>query len=77
MPGDQLAVQRPVGYDRRWWVLAVLCLSPLVIGIDSTILNVALPGLRPCRPSAYGFCEHQTTYSDTLCSQNSHSKRKG
>jgi hypothetical protein len=42
---DQLAVPRPVGYDRRWWVLAVLCLSLLVIGIDTTILNVALPTL--------------------------------
>src|SRR3989442_12167222 len=42
---DQVAVQRPVGFDRRWWVLAVLCLSLLVIGIDNTILNVALPTL--------------------------------
>src|SRR5882762_5817923 len=42
---DQVAVQRPVGYDRRWWVLAVLCLSLLVIGVDNTILNVALPTL--------------------------------
>lgn len=30
---------------RRWWVLAVLCLSLLVTGIDQTILNVALPTL--------------------------------
>jgi EmrB/QacA subfamily drug resistance transporter len=42
---DVLPVQRPVGYDRRWWVLAVLCLSLLIIGIDNTILNVALPTL--------------------------------
>src|SRR5437773_11642329 len=42
---DPLPVQRPVGYDRRWWVLAVLCLSLLIIGIDNTILNVALPTL--------------------------------
>ena len=30
---------------RRWWTLAVLCFSLLVIGIDNTILNVALPSL--------------------------------
>ena len=32
-------------YARRWWTLAVLCLSLLVIGLDNTILNVALPTL--------------------------------
>ncbi len=30
---------------RRWWTLAVLCLSLLVISLDNTILNVALPTL--------------------------------
>src|SRR3954467_443490 len=30
----------------RWWTLAVLCLSLLVIGLDNTILNVALPTLQ-------------------------------
>ena len=30
-------------HDRRWWTLAVLCLSLMVIGVDNTILNVALP----------------------------------
>jgi EmrB/QacA subfamily drug resistance transporter len=33
------------GYDRRWWALLVLCLSLVVIGMDNTILNVALPTL--------------------------------
>src|SRR5512133_3739524 len=37
--------QHPEGYDRRWWILGVLCLSLLVIGLDNTILNVALPTL--------------------------------
>jgi MFS family permease len=32
-------------HRRRWWTLAVLCMSLLVIGIDNTILNVALPTL--------------------------------
>src|SRR5882757_694898 len=30
---------------RRWYTLAVLCLSLLVIVIDTTIVNVALPTL--------------------------------
>jgi EmrB/QacA subfamily drug resistance transporter len=33
------------GYERRWWILGILCLSLLVIGLDNTILNVALPTL--------------------------------
>src|SRR3954466_15453108 len=32
-------------HDRRWIGLAVLCLSLLVVGLDNTILNVALPRL--------------------------------
>src|SRR5664279_2239157 len=27
----------------RWWALAALCLSVLLVGIDNTIVNVALP----------------------------------
>jgi EmrB/QacA subfamily drug resistance transporter len=30
---------------RRWWGLAVLCLSLITISVDNTILNVALPTL--------------------------------
>jgi EmrB/QacA subfamily drug resistance transporter len=29
----------------RWWVLAVLCLSVLLVSIDNTIVNVALPSI--------------------------------
>ncbi|MFZ4518192.1 MAG: MFS transporter [Microthrixaceae bacterium] len=32
-------------YARRWWILLVLCLSLVVITLDNTILNVALPTL--------------------------------
>src|ERR1700733_920011 len=31
--------------DRRWWILAVLCLSVLLTVVDNTIVNVALPAL--------------------------------
>jgi EmrB/QacA subfamily drug resistance transporter len=33
-------------YRRRWWTLGVLSLSLLVIGLDNTVLNVAIPTLR-------------------------------
>ena len=33
------------GYEKRWWILGVLCLSLLIIVMDNTILNVALPTL--------------------------------
>jgi len=32
-------------YERRWWTLGVLCLSLVVITVDNTILNVALPSI--------------------------------
>jgi MFS transporter, DHA2 family, multidrug resistance protein len=32
-----------VGSSRRWWALIAMALSLLVIGLDSTVLNVALP----------------------------------
>src|SRR5438270_863629 len=31
--------------EKRWWTLVVLCVSLSVIGIDNTVLNVALPTL--------------------------------
>jgi EmrB/QacA subfamily drug resistance transporter len=34
-----------VAFRRRWMTLAVLCVSLMVIGLDNTILNVALPTL--------------------------------
>jgi EmrB/QacA subfamily drug resistance transporter len=36
----------PRVYARRWKTLAVLALSLLIIGLDNTILNVALPNLQ-------------------------------
>src|ERR1051325_7053465 len=32
-------------HHRRWWALAVICASLLVITLDNSILNVALPSL--------------------------------
>src|SRR5947208_1245966 len=44
-PGGGSHMEHAEGYERRWWILGVLCLSLLVIGLDNTILNVALPTL--------------------------------
>lgn len=33
-------------YDRRWWTLGILALSLVIIGLDNTILNVAIPTLQ-------------------------------
>jgi EmrB/QacA subfamily drug resistance transporter len=30
-------------HERRWWILGVLCFSLLVIVLDNTVLNVAIP----------------------------------
>ena len=32
-------------YEKRWWILAVLCLALFIVMIDNTVLNVALPTL--------------------------------
>src|SRR5205085_11138372 len=32
-------------YERRWWTLAVLCLSLLMIIMGNTVLNIAIPTL--------------------------------
>jgi EmrB/QacA subfamily drug resistance transporter len=45
---DQGGWRRPWEGDtdpRRWWALAVLCLCVVVIILDNTILNVALPSI--------------------------------
>jgi hypothetical protein len=43
--GDVLSIA-PKAYERRWKILAVLSLALLIIGLDNTILNVALPSLQ-------------------------------
>jgi MFS family permease len=39
------AIPRDEPGTRRWSVLVVVCVSALIINLDSTILNVALPTL--------------------------------
>jgi Major Facilitator Superfamily len=35
----------PIANPRRWWALSVLCLGLLLIALDTTVLNVALPAI--------------------------------
>ncbi|MGA2519837.1 MAG: MFS transporter [Acidimicrobiales bacterium] len=43
--GAVAVVGRDAAGVRRWWVLVVLCTSLLVVSLDNTILNVALPSI--------------------------------
>ena len=50
MSSTAIAIQEsdeldPAVHARRWWILAVLCLSLMIIVMDNTILNVAIPSL--------------------------------
>jgi EmrB/QacA subfamily drug resistance transporter len=42
-----MAIERPAveaaNYSRRWWILAVLGIAQLMVILDSTIVNIALP----------------------------------
>ena len=31
---------------RRWSVLAICCMSLFIVGLDNTIVNIALPSIR-------------------------------
>ena len=42
---DSVGPLDPTGRAGRWWTLVVLCISLLVISLDNTILNVALPSI--------------------------------
>jgi MFS family permease len=44
MPRDVKREKGSAG-SRKWWVLSVLCISVLLVAIDNTIVNVALPTL--------------------------------
>ncbi len=43
------------GHPRRWAILGVLIVSLLVVVLDNTILNIALPTIStapPCQPQS-------------------------
>jgi len=46
MNSDQSTIQAPLGDRRRWLSLVVVCFGQLMIVLDSTIVNVALPAIQ-------------------------------
>ena len=42
---DQNTVDQNTVYERRWWTLAVLCLSLVIVFVGNSSLNVAIPVL--------------------------------
>jgi EmrB/QacA subfamily drug resistance transporter len=46
MNPDQSTAQAPLGDRRRWLSLVVVCFGQLMIVLDSTIVNVALPAIQ-------------------------------
>ena len=48
-------------HRRRWGTLAVLSLSLLVISLDNTILNVALPSIRSDLGASAASCSGSST----------------
>ena len=41
--GEDAGPPAATNYDRRWWILAVLGIAQLMVILDSTIVNIALP----------------------------------
>ena len=42
-PGEDRTPVDVANHDRRWWILAVLGIAQLMVILDSTIVNIALP----------------------------------
>ncbi|MFM8236226.1 MAG: DHA2 family efflux MFS transporter permease subunit [Actinomycetota bacterium] len=45
-PPDRAETLQRRAYERRWWVLVVLCASVFLVVVDNLIVNVALPTLQ-------------------------------
>src|SRR5208282_1981112 len=65
-PGNTANSQWPSGHPRRRLILLVLCLSLLVVVIDNTILNTALPTLARVLPAGTSALQW-ITVAYTLC----------
>jgi hypothetical protein len=41
----QTLLEKPPGYDKRWWALLFINFSLFVVALDNAVLNVAIPAL--------------------------------
>jgi len=60
MPTERTALE---GSRRRWWVLAVLVLSLLVVQLDTTILGVAVQRLSQRAPAGLGLMQGELLWA--------------
>ena len=44
-PFESSSDSSATGHPRRWWILLILCLSLMVLVVDNTVLNLAIPSL--------------------------------
>jgi len=44
-PSAPGALLSPVSAGKKWWALAAVCPAVVAVGVDGTVLNVALPTL--------------------------------
>jgi len=44
-------------YQRRWWILAVLAIAQLMVILDASVINIALPS---CRPTGASLLQRQS-----------------
>jgi EmrB/QacA subfamily drug resistance transporter len=43
IPASSAATSTPAPHSRRWWTLSVVALAQLMVVLDSTVVNIALP----------------------------------
>ncbi|MEV5963832.1 MFS transporter [Kribbella sp. NPDC051952] len=44
-PFESADTSTATGHPRRWWILLILCLAVMVLVVDNTVLNLAIPSL--------------------------------
>ena len=65
----KIAQRAAKAHERRWWILAVLAIAQLMVILDGTIVNIALPTAQ--HALAFSNSDRQwivTAYSLAACS---------
>ena len=48
-------------HDKRWWILAVLGVAQLMVILDTTIVNIALPAIQRDLHASLSLCPPPST----------------